>query len=214
MNYKNQKMKATISFSVFCLLLSIGAFAQSDFVCYSGNGKVIMKSGDVIEGKVEFCLSYPGKVYVTPAGATKDTKYKCDEVKEFNIDDKQYVSLSCKGGAVTVGSDKAFVRLLTPVDYKLKLYISETQPAVVTDNNYAKTVMYYCQIPGDTDAAYALSDLKFTPFKKMAKYIADCPAIATKIENKEEGYTVPMMTTDEARKEVVLKIANEYQTCQ
>ncbi len=207
-------MKSLFSFSVLCLLTSLGVNAQTDFVCYSGNGKATLKSGEVIEGKIEYCLSYPGKVYVTPAGATKDTKYKCDEVKEFNIDDKQYVSLSCKGGAVTVGSDKAFVRLLTPADYKLKLYISETQPAVVTDNNYAISVMYYCQIPGDTEAAYALSDLKFTPFKKMAKYIADCPSLATKIESKAEGYTVGMVTTDEARKEVILKIAGEYQTCQ
>jgi hypothetical protein len=207
-------MKTKISFAVLGVFLVVGLYAQTDFVCYSGTGKVTMKTGEVLEGKVEYCLSYPGKVYLTQVGATKDTKYKCDEVKEFNIDDKQYVSISCKGGAVSVGSDKQFARLLSPVDYKIKLYISETQPSVVTDNNYSKTISYYCQLPGETEAAYALSDMKFTPFKKMAKYIADCPSIATKIESKAEGYTVPMITTDEARKEIFMKIADEYQNCQ
>jgi hypothetical protein len=192
--------------------MTIAAFAQNDFVCYTDNGKLVMASGQIIEGKVQYCLTSPAKVFVTPAGATKDVKYKCDEVKEFNIDEKQYISISLKGGDVSIGSGKQFARLLTPADFKVKLLISETQPAVVTGNNYAITVSYYCQVPG-AENANALSDLKFTPFKKMAKYLVDCPAIATKIENKEEGYSLPMMTTDDARKDVFLKIAGEYQNC-
>lgn len=190
----------------------MSTYAQNEFVCYSGPGKIILTSGEIVTGKVSYYLYAPARVEITPEGQTKDVKYKCDEVKEFSVVDKQYFSVKMKGGAVSIGNGEAFGRLLTSDDSKIKVYISETQPTVVVNSNFDVTTSYYASVPGD-ETAYALSDLKFTPFKKVAKYLEDCPSIVTKINNKEKGFTFPMVTTDEARLDVMLNVAREYQAC-
>jgi len=205
-------MKKFILLSIFCVFIDFCCKSQTDFICYSGPGKVVLNNGETITGNVEYCLSSPARVRILPDGKSDDMKYKSSEVKEFNVGDKQYLSLELKGGAVSVGSDLQFAQLMTPADSKIKVLMSETQSTVVVNNNFAVTTSYYALVPGQ-EAAYALSDIRFTPFKKMTKYVEDCPVIVEKINNKEKGYFIPMVTTDEARKEVFLKIAMEYQNC-
>ncbi len=205
-------MKKLSIFLSLVAVFSLSSFAQTDFICYSGQGKVLLASGETVTGKVSYCLSTPSRVDITPEGQSKDVKYKCDEVKEFTVEDKQYLSVKMKGGAVTIGSGESFGRLLTAADSKIKIFLSETQPTVVVGGNFAVTVSYYASVPGD-ETAYALSDLKYTPFKKMVKYIADCPSLVEKINNKEKDFSIPMLTTDEARLVVFTNVAREYQQC-
>ena len=205
-------MKTLIYFA-FLTFISIVGYCQTEFICYSGNGKMELASGEIIEGTIEFCLSSPAKVRIVQTEQTEKEKYKSDEVKQFNIEDKHYLSVSLKGG-VSVGNSDQFARVLTPADWKVKVFMTETQPSVVVSvsGEIPITVSYYCSIPGDNNL-YELSNMKFTPFKKMAKYLADCPSVAAKINNKEEGYFVSMIATDAARKEVFLNVAKEYQNC-
>jgi len=205
-------MKNVIGCFILSAALSMSAYAQNDFIYYSGPGKIVLASGETVTGKVNYGLSSPAKVEIIPDGQTKYVKYKCDDVKEFSVEDKQYLPVKMKGGAVTIGSGLAFGRLLTPADSKIKIFISETQNTVVVNNNFTITTSYYASVPGD-ETAYALSDLKFTPFKKMAKYVESCPSLVAKITAKEKGYSYPMVTTDEARLEVFVNVARENQDC-
>ncbi len=196
---------STFVFSVFSL------FAQSDYISYSGQGKVVLTDGTEVTGKVVFWIYTPARVHVTPEGAKDDTKYKSDDVKEFTIEDKVYASIELKGG-ISVGNNKVFALLLTSPDAKLKVFKVETQPTVSTGGSVPVTTSYYAMIPGET-AAYGLSEMKFNPAKKLAKILADCPALAEKINSKTENYFYPMITTDEFRLKIFLNLSEEYQKC-
>jgi hypothetical protein len=205
-------MKKLFNLIFIGAVFTLSAFAQTDYVSYSGPGTIVLTSGETLNGKVTYWLYAPAKVHFLADGKEKDTKYNCDEVKEFAVDGKQFLSVKMKGGAVTVGSGEAFGRLLTAADAKIKIFVSETQPAVVVGNDFSITTSYYASVPGEA-TAYALSDIRFTPFKKMAKYVEDCTVLADKITNKEKDFTYPMMTTDEARLVVFTNVSREYQQC-
>ena len=61
--------------------------------------------------------------------------------------------------------------------------------------------------------AEPLTGMHFSPSKKLAKLVADCPDLAAKIENKEEGYTYPTISADDARLDIFMRIAEEYHKC-
>jgi hypothetical protein len=205
-------MKKSILTLIACLFLSLALVAQSDFVHYKGKGQALLKDGTTVTGFIEYCLEFPGKVYVTPEGQSKDTKYDADDVKSFNIDDKQFVSV--KAADAAAGPPKVtFLRFLTPADYKIRILIQETQPVIVSNNDFTITTTYFCMLPGDDANAYAVGEMKFVPFKKMNNYIANCPALVARIEAKDKEVYVPSITTDDIRREVFLKVAEEYQNC-
>lgn len=191
------------------LLWSCLTFAQSE---YKGPGKVVLSSGETLTGTVEYQLTEPGKVQILPEGQEKWGKYKSDEVKEFTVNEMHYLPYKVKGGEVKIGNTFLFLRLMVPADFKLKILISETLPIVYTVGA-SPDKMYYAVIPGD-ETAYALSDLKFTPFKKMAGYLSDCQVIVDKINQKDKDHFVPLASTDEMKLKIFLNVSNTYQFCQ
>lgn len=191
------------------LLWSCMLFAQSE---YKGPGKVVLSSGETLTGLVDYELTQPGRVHILPDGLDKWAKYKSDEVKEFTVDGKNYLPYKVKGGEVQIGNTFLFLRLMVPADYKLKILVSETLPPVYSAGD-PPDKMYYAVIPGD-ETAYALSDLKFTPFKKMAGYLSDCQDIVDKINSKDKDHFVPLASTDEIKLKIFLNVANTYQICQ
>ncbi len=191
------------------LIAMISVFSQTDpadlFIRYEGDGKLILTSGETINGKVEFDVTTPARVEILVDSQEKATKYKSDEVKEFTVGEKHFFSVKMKGGAVSVGNSAAFAQLITPVDAKIKIYLFEEQTVTYTKS-------YYVSIPGD-ETAYGLTDLKFTPFKKIIAYVKDCQLVVDKINAKEKGFWIPLTATDEMRKEVFLNVSNTHFNC-
>lgn len=199
------------SFLFLVLLVApLAAFSQ-DFVEYSSDGKVILANGSEIIGTVRYMPTSPGKVFVTPNGSTEKEKYKAVEVKEFTVQGFTYHSIKT-GGEINVGKDGAFGRILNQPDSKIKIYLCESQPSIVAGAIPPPDKSYYASLPGEPEALN-INGGKFMPFKKITKYLADCPDLVSKIEGKTEGYTYPMMTTDDVRLKVFLKVAEEYQSC-
>jgi hypothetical protein len=189
------------------MIATVTAFSQTDdiIIRYKGDGKLVLTTGETINGKVEFLPSSPGKVEIIPEGQEKETRYKYDEVKDFTVGDKHYFSVKMKGGAVQVGNSTYFAQLITPEDARIKMYMFETQDLGVSKS-------YYASIPGD-ETAYALTDLKFTPFKKIIEYVKDCQTLVDKITAKEKGYSIPLTATDDMRKEVFMNISTTHYNC-
>jgi|WetSurMetagenome_2_1015567.scaffolds.fasta_scaffold21783_2 hypothetical protein len=155
-------MKTTLTAMLLGFAISMTTFSQTndDFIIrYSGNGSVVLASGETIHGKVDFVLQTPSRITIIPEGQEKSAKYKSDEVKAFTVDNKQYFAIKMKGGDVSIGNTTSFAQIITPVDAKIKVFLFENQQAVLV------TKSYYISIPGD-ETAYGLTDTRFTPLKK------------------------------------------------
>lgn len=190
---------------LFTMTFSFSQTPDDIIVRYKGDGKLVLSSGETINGAIEFRPNTPARVEILLENQEKVTRYKSDEVKEFTVGDKHYFAIRMKGGAVTIGNSASFAQLLTPVDAKIKLYLFEVQEVGVSKS-------YYASIPGD-EMAYGLTDLKFTPFKKIIEYVKDCQPVVDKITAKEKGYWIPLTATDEMRKEVFLNVSNDHYSC-
>ena len=69
---------------------------------------------------------------------------------------------------------------------------------------------------GETgDDVWRLSSSKFTPNfdEKMSLLLADCPTLAHKITEKQEGYYYRQVSFTERRADVLLNIISEYNKC-
>ncbi|HUX54576.1 MAG TPA: hypothetical protein VMV56_09195 [Williamwhitmania sp.] len=202
-------MKRT-AFVVLLLMIAISAFSQTEFVAYNGIGKVILNTGDTIQGVVDYKICYPGSVRVTPDGEKK-REFHDNDTKEFFVKGRHYYSVNSSG---QIGSSSMFVYLLNSETSKIKLFMYEQQPIVVTNNDFTATTDYYILLPGETNVI-SLGDLKLMPFnKKMSKFVESCPVLAKKILDKEDGYKVGMLTTPMAKIEILKKIAAEFDACQ
>jgi len=94
----------------------------------------------------------------------------------------------------------------------------------VNNNNNGNTVtssrvetQYYMSFPNeDNNAAWALNSSKFVPNfdEKMSKLLADCPALARKIADKEPGYFYAQISLfKEKRAAILWEIIKEYNNC-
>ena len=76
---------------------------------------------------------------------------------------------------------------------------------------------YFLQLPNEEgDAVWPLGSNKFVPNfeEKMSKLVTDCPALAAKISNKEEGYFYAQVSLfKERRANVLMTIIEEYNEC-
>ena len=108
-----------------------------------------------------------------------------------------------------------FVKRLTPENSKIQLY--ELHESGYGSPTGEARYSYYLSLPGYsrlTTINAKSSDVVPDFDEKVSKMVADCPALADKISNKEKGYFLPAVTFD-ARKpgEVLLKILDEYNQC-
>ncbi len=198
---------------LFSLLLltaiAFGAMAQTDFVSYKGQGKLITNTGETYTGLVFYALSRPRRVTVVLEDKTEKV-FNYDDTKEFNIGDRQYYTIRVK----ILGNPNTFAQLLNPESSGfIKLYRNEQQPTIVTNKDFTITTSYFIGIK-DQEYAMAAGDIKLMPFnKKMSEIVKDCPALATKILEKQDGYKLGMISNDLMRMTVFQKIAKEFDEC-
>lgn len=202
-------MKKYILNLLVLVILTSTAIAQTDFITYRGPGKVVTHKGETFIGEVIYSLSSPGRVKVILEDKT-DKVLNYDETKEFTVDDRQYHAIKVK----ILGNPNTFAQLINPESSSLiKVYRNEQQPTIVVGGNFAVTTSYYIGLPNQ-DKAFETGDLAMMPFnKKMAEVVKDCPALAKKIMDKEDGYKIGMMSVDLLRVPVYLRIAKEFDAC-
>jgi hypothetical protein len=124
-------------------------------------------------------------------------------------------------GGIRLGKEYSFMKRLTKEDSRIHLYENTEKVTTSSGPNmgsytYYET-QYFLKLPNEEgDAVWPLSSSKFVPNfdEKMSKLVADCPKLAAKIANKEDGYFYAQVSFfKEKRANVLMNIIDEYNSC-
>ena len=212
------------------LLAVIISFSSCRSMAYfdtPNNLKNMPATLDLVNGR-----SYKGKlvVHTNKYSATAVKMYVDDDKKpmNFSIAEVQgyqfrndYYELKEVRGGIRIGKDYSFMKRLTKENSRIHLY--ENTVKVTTSNGpnmgsytYYET-QYFLKLPNEEgDAVWPLSSSKFVHNfdEKMSKLVADCPSLATKSANKEDGYFYAQVSLlKEKRANVLMDIIDEYNNC-
>ena len=146
-------------------------------------------------------------------------RFSIDEVKGYGLSNDYYELKELRGG-FRFGKEYSFMKRLTQENSKIHLYenlrkVSNSPGKHTSTHTYYETE-FFLQLPNETGVAWALNSSKFTPHfdEKMSKLLADCPQLALKISNKDQGYfNVQFFLFKEKRPKVLLNIIEEYNEC-
>ena len=150
----------------------------------------------------------------------KPMKFSIADVKGYQFRNDYYELKEVRGG-IRLGKEYSFMKRLTKEDSRIHLY--ENTVKVTTSNGrnmgsytYYET-QYFLKLPNEEgDAVWPLSSSKFVPNfdEKMSKLFPDCPSLAAKIANKEDGYFYAQVSLfKKKRANVLMNIIDEYNSC-
>jgi hypothetical protein len=153
-------------------------------------------------------------------GDKKPMNFSIVDVKGYQFRNDYYELKEVRGG-IRLGKEYSFMKRLTKEDSRIHLYENTTKVTTSAGPNmgsytYYET-QYFLKLPNEEgDAVWPLSSAKFVPNfdEKMSKLVADCPALAAKIANKEDGYFYAQVSLfKEKRANVLMNIIDEYNNC-
>ncbi len=188
-------------------------------------GTLYLTNGRTVEGKLVVNTNnvFGSQVKMFLPGEKKAQQYDLHDVEGYNIRGEYYELKEIKGG-ISIGKNLSFMKRLTQQDSRIHLYenmevnnSTNTNRNGTTTTNKTYDIQYYMQFPSETgDGVWAANSSKFVPNfeEKMSKLVADCPSLATKISNKENGYFYAQVSVfREKRAEVLWNIITEYNKC-
>jgi len=153
-------------------------------------------------------------------GDRKPMNFSISEVKGYQFRNNYYELKEVRGG-IRLGREFSFMKRLTKDDSRIHLY-ENTRKVTSSSGQYGGSYTYYeteyfLKLPHEEgDAVWPLSSSKFVPNfdQKMSRLVADCPALAAKIANKEEGYFYAQISLfKEKRANVLMNIIDDYNEC-
>jgi hypothetical protein len=154
-------------------------------------------------------------------GDKKPMRFGVHHVKGYQLRNEYYELKEVKGN-LSLFKEYSFMKRLTKEDSKIHLYEHTkkiTQPGSKHTSAYTRYEKeHYLQLPGeDGIAVWPLDGSKFVPdfHQKMSKLINNCPTLASKILNKEDGYFYAQVSLfKEKRVNVLMNIIDEYNNCE
>jgi len=184
-------------------------------------GTVYLMNGKSYDGKIVVnksnLLSSPVKLYTE--GDKKPMQFRLPDVKGYSIRNDYFALKEIRGG-VNIGKHYSFMRRLTPEDSRISLFENIEKVTRTTSNNTRSThyeTEYFMELPSEEgDGVWSLTSSKFVPNfdEKMSKIVSDCPTVARKIANREEGYFYRQVTVfKDKRPDVLMNIIDEYNRC-
>jgi hypothetical protein len=184
------------------------------------NGTLHLTNGKSVDGKLiintDYAIGTPIKVYAP--GEKEPMKFSLYDVKGYEMRGSYYALKQVHGG-LQLGNNFSFMKRLTPENSRIHLYENIDKRINRNVNNMSTTSYdyeYYLQMPNETgDDVWRLSSSKFTPNfdEKMSLLLSDCPTLARKIADKQEGYFYRQVSFTERRADVLLNIISEYNKC-
>ena len=174
-------------------------------------------NGRLLLGKKDWSLSNEIYIRFFEGNSRKVKYYKPEDIKGFQMGDSYFEpKFLGQGGGVNTPSRKTMVKRLTPAGSKMAMYEYEDHTSTKNTSGYTeyKTVLvYFVQLPHTTDdKVYQFSDNKFTPHfdTRVSNLLADNPALAEKIKNKNKDYFYAFVTQGTHQYDVWWNIVNEY----
>ena len=150
-------------------------------------------------------IDYPEK------GGGEDLKFT--DIFSFKVDGATYVPKKIDIH-LTGHYDYLFVKRLTSRQDKMQLY--ELHQMYKSNDVGEETYYYYISFAGDPvyNAIDINSDRIIPGFdKKMSAMVADCPALAAKIQEKRNGYYYSFLSLRSKKINVIQRIVKEYSAC-
>lgn len=180
-------------------------------ISYKGSGQVILEAGETISGLITHSRITQRRVTIEREDGTQQT-YKISEVKGFTINGDVFEKILPPTIAV---KDPEFATVLSNPASPIKIYLVCYQENISLGSNAELGLWpthreYYALFPS-IGKLKDLSNIAFTPFaKKVSTLVQDCPAVSARIKNKEKGYTIGLLSTDQDKINVFVNIANAY----
>jgi hypothetical protein len=152
-------------------------------------------------------------------GDKKPMRLGLHHVRGYQLKNDYYELKEIKGN-LSFFKEYSFMKRLTKEDSKVHLYEHTkkiTQSGGKHTSAYTRyETEHYLQLPDEDNAVWPLNGSKFVPdfHQKMSKLFGDCPTLASKISNKENGYFYSQVSLiKEKRTAVLLNIIEEYNNC-
>ena len=181
------------------------------------DGTLFLKNGKSYSGKLvvetENAFSRPVKVFTEED--KKPMQFSLQDVKGYTSRNAYYDLKEIKEG-ISFGKQLYFMRRLTPEKSRMHLY-ELLKKTTVNKTSVKHTPEFYLKLPSeDSNMVYAANGSRFVPHfeEKVSKLVKDCPFLAQKIAEKQDGYFYAQVSLlKDRRAEVLLKIINEYNSC-
>lgn len=184
-------------------------------------GTLYLTNGKSFSGEMSISTHnlFGEKMKLYASGDKKPMEFSLMEVQGYDLRRDYYALKEIRGG-LQIGKRYSFMKRLTKEGSRIHLYENVEVVTTTGPNNISNTyyeTQYYLQLPGESsDAVWGLGSTKFVPNfdEKMSKLLADCPALARKIADKEEGYFYAQVSLNkEKRANVLMQIIDEYNAC-
>lgn len=149
-----------------------------------------------------------------PEGKAGEENIDIHDITGYSLD-KNYYALKNLYLLSTNSNHWLFVKRLTGEDSRIQLYeLYETGRG----NHTGESVYtYFISLPTygpyetlNTHSVKLIPDFN----QKMSELVSDCPSLAEKIRDRQNGYFIPLVSFNTFKhKEVMMKIVNEYNSC-
>lgn len=214
--------------------------SEFDKYDYEAKGTLFPYEGEPITGVLEYSFLGGDKVYlqvINEKGKLKKEKFDSRDIKGFHLDTLGGMAFEVVKSYAIGGGRGSFYQNITPNGgEKIKLYrtfITEGLVTTATADGVDGRWEFAALFPGE-EKVISLEDIRVKPMEKKLpkKYLSDCPELAKKVENKEEGYyleTNPLKFSKlikqakenggisdqyQIRCNIYSKIISEYNSCQ
>lgn len=194
-------MKNINYFLLFLLLLNSSLKAQENYDPFQlkGKGFLMLKSGEKYTGISRYRVLNDYVHFFKEFGDVEQM-YKIKDVHSFSIGDSIFYAKQTKGAEVSLSKKQTFMLLKTSENGRLKLFerkIVEEEPGLASFIVYSDPKIitdYFIETAEDTQEVFSVTGIKFIPnfSKKVSALVADCPELAKKILDKQEGYAVDL----------------------
>jgi hypothetical protein len=154
-------------------------------------------------------------------GDKKPMRFSIHHIKGYELRNNFYELKEIKGG-LRLAKEYSFMKRLTKENSRMHLYEhirKLSHPGGKHTSSYTTyQPEYLLELPGDESGiVWHLNSSKFVPNfnEKMSALIPDCPSLAAKILNKEDGYFYSLASlSKEKRLRVLMNIVEDYNNCE
>ncbi len=190
------------------------------------NGKIYLLNDNILEGNISIGLdgSWGNKSYVEilEKGRKKNTKVMVEDINEVYVRNNYYQPKIIDTG-IFGGEIIRFLKRITKSDSKIQLFEYHTQSTVNSgfgprSGSYNQdNFIYYVSLPFHSRyECYNINGEDIVPDmeRKVSKFFDECPKLAKKIKNKDDGFYYSFFTGSSDKKiNIWTNIIEEYDKC-
>ena len=202
---------------IFFLTGCVSSYFKSPNDVYKTPATIYLDDGTEKSGEltIQFETGFDSERFITlfHKESKQNEKIPASSVKCYKINSNYYfpkeVDLNLNGKYYFL-----FLKRLTDENSRIHLY--ELHEDYKTNDVGEDHHLYFISLPTFSKyEVWSANGIKLYPnFEfKMSNLVADCSTLATKIREKDKGYTIPGLASEAKRLEIYKRIVDEYNQC-